>query len=114
MCSACRIWTCSGIMCGSPELAAALETICSMQPPALKESTTLLILADTKTVDQHRAAHALMEAKRMAGRVLWLNPIPESRWQYLKSAKIFASICTMISCATLNDLANACRRLAQQ
>ncbi len=104
----------SGIYGKGTDLASALETICTMQPAALNDSTTLLILSDTKTVDQHRAAHALLEAKRMAGRVLWLNPIPESRWQYLKSAKIFASVCTMVSCATLHDLANACRRLAQQ
>ena len=104
----------SGMYGKGTDLASALETICSMQPAALNDSTTLLILSDTKTVDQHRAAHALLDAKRMAGRILWLNPIPESRWQYLKSAKIFASICTMVSCATLNDLANACRRLAQK
>lgn len=103
----------SGMYGKGTDLASALETICAMQPKALNDSTTLLILSDTKTVDQHRAARALLEAKRMAGRVLWLNPIPESRWQYLKSAQIFASICTMVSCATLNDLAAACRRLAQ-
>ena len=104
----------SGMYGKGTDLASALETICAMQPAALNDSTTLLIISDTKTVDQHRAAHALLEANRMAGRILWLNPIPESRWQYLKSAKIFASVCTMVSCATLSDLANACRRLAQQ
>ena len=104
----------SGVYGKGTDLASALETLCAMQPAALNDATTLLILSDTKTIDQHRAAHALLEAKRMAGRVLWLNPIPESRWQYLKSAQIFATICTMVSCATLNDLANACRRLAQQ
>ena len=103
----------SGIYGKGTDLASALEAICAMQPAALNDATTLLILSDTKTVDQHRAAHALIEAKRKAGRVLWLNPIPESRWQYLKSAMIFASVCTMVSCATLSDLANACRRLAQ-
>ena len=104
----------SGIYGKGTDLASALETLCAMQPAALNDATTLLILSDTKTIDQHRAAHALLEARRIAGRVLWLNPIPESRWQYLKSAQIFATICTMVSCATLNDLANACRRLAQQ
>jgi len=104
----------SGMYGKGTDLASALEAICAMQPAALNDATTLLILSDTKTVDQHRAAHALLEAKRMSGRVLWLNPIPESRWQYLKSAKIFASICTMVSCATLHDLANTCRRLAQR
>ena len=103
----------SGIYGKGTDLASALEAICAMQPAVLNDATTLLILSDTKTVDQHRAAHALIEAKRKAGRVLWLNPIPESRWQYLKSAMIFASVCTMVSCATLSDLANACRRLAQ-
>ena len=110
-----RDYVCQSGMYGKgTDLASALETICAMQPAALNDSTTLLIISDTKTVDQHRAAHALLEANRMAGRILWLNPIPESRWQYLKSAKIFASVCTMVSCATLSDLANACRRLAQQ
>jgi uncharacterized protein with von Willebrand factor type A (vWA) domain len=104
----------SGIYGKGTDLASALEALCAMQPAALNDATTLLILSDTKTIDQHRAARALLEAKRMAGRVLWLNPIPESRWQFLKSAQIFATICTMVSCATLNDLANACRRLAQQ
>ena len=104
----------SGMYGKGTDLASALEAICTMQPQVLNDATTLLILSDTKTVDQHRAAHALLESKRMAGRLLWLNPIPESRWQYLKSAQIFATICTMVSCATLHDLANACRRLAQQ
>ena len=102
----------SGIYGKGTDLASALEAICAMSPAALNDATTLLILSDTKTVDQHRAAHALMEARRMAGRVIWLNPIPESRWQYLKGAQMFASLCTMVSCATLNNLADACRRLA--
>ena len=104
----------SGIYGKGTDLASALETISTMQPAALNDSTTLLIISDTKTVDQHRTAHALLEAKRKAGRVLWLNPISESQWQYLKSAQIFASICTMVSCSTLNSLAHACKRLAQQ
>ena len=103
----------SGIYGKGTDLATALEALCVMQPAALNDSTTLLIISDTKTVDQHRTAHALLKAKRQAGRVLWLNPIPESHWQYLKSAQIFASICTMISCATLHSLSQACRRLAE-
>ena len=56
---------------------------------------------------------SLIEAKRQAGRVLWLNPIPESKWQYVKSIQAMASVCPMISCSTLRELAAACRRLAQ-
>ena len=55
----------------------------------------------------------LQEAKRQAGRVLWLNPIPENKWKYIRSIQAMASICPMISCSTLRELAAACRRLAQ-
>ena len=95
------------------DLGTALQELCALHPAALNDSTTLLVLSDTKTIDQPRAVQALLEAKRMAGRVLWLNPIPESKWQYLRSVQTMASVCPMVSCSTLSALAAACRRLAQ-
>ena len=56
---------------------------------------------------------ALLEAKRLSGRVLWLNPIPEAKWKYLNSAQTMASVCTMLSCSTLRELASACRRITR-
>ena len=103
----------SGVYGKGTDLGKALEALVGMRPPILSDATTLLILSDTKTVDQHRALKALLEAKHLAGRIIWLNPIPESRWQYLKSAKAFASVCTMIACNTLHALSEACRQLAQ-
>lgn len=103
----------SGVYGKGTDLGKALESIVDMRPAVLNDATTLLILSDTKTVDQHRAMKALLEAKHLAGRIIWLNPIPESRWQYLKSAKAFASVCTMIACNTLHALSGACRQLAQ-
>ena len=103
----------SGVYGKGTDLGKALESLVDMRPPILSDATTLLILSDTKTVDQHRALKALLEAKHLAGRIIWLNPIPESRWQYLKSAKAFASVCTMIACNTLHALSEACRQLAQ-
>ena len=100
-----------GVYGKGTDLGTALEQLCAMSPAVLTPSTTLLILSDTKTVDQTRAAAALWEAKRLAGRVLWLNPIPESQWQHIKSTGIFASLCAMVSCSTLQSLADACRRL---
>jgi len=79
----------------------------------LGSGTTLLILSDTKTIDQPRAVAALQEAKRMAGRVIFLNPIPENKWQYVRSIQTMAAICPMVPCSTLRELAAACRRLAQ-
>jgi uncharacterized protein with von Willebrand factor type A (vWA) domain len=103
----------SGIYGRGTDLGTALQQLCLMQPAVLNSATTLLILSDTKTIDQPRAVQALLEAKRQAGRVLWLNPIPENKWKYVRSIQTMAGICPMISCSTLRELAAACRRLAQ-
>ena len=100
-----------GIYGKGTDLGSALEKLCVMNPAALNASTTLLILSDTKTIDQPRAMAALQEAKRLSGRVLWLNPIPENHWQHIRSVQAFSSVCSMVSCNTLNALAAACRRL---
>ena len=101
----------SGLYGRGTDLGTALYELTSLTPAALNHSTTLLILSDAKTVDQPRALHYLLRAKQMAGQVVWLNPIPESKWKYLTSSQLFASQCTMISCSTLHSLAAACRRL---
>ena len=103
----------SGLYGRGTDLGTALETLCAMQPAALNDATTLLILSDTKTVDQPRAYRALEEAKRRAGRVLWLNPIPEQHWPHIRSIQIFANGCTMVSCNTLSALSRACKKLVQ-
>jgi uncharacterized protein with von Willebrand factor type A (vWA) domain len=103
----------SGIYGRGTDLGTALENLCSRKPAVLNSSTTLLILSDTKTIDQPRAIQALLEAKRQAGRVIFLNPIPENKWKYVKSIQTMASLCSMVPCSTLRELAAACRKLAQ-
>ena len=103
----------TGIYGRGTNLGAALETMLSMRPEVLNGTTTLLILSDAKTVDEGRALASLLEAKRRCARVLWLNPIPENKWQYLRHAQLVQSVCTMIPCSTLRELAAACRRLTQ-
>ena len=103
----------SGIYGKGTDLGTALEQLCLLQPAALSSAATLLILSDTKTIDQPRAMRALQEAKRLSGRVIFLNPIPENKWKYVKSIQAMASLVPMISCSTLRELANACRRLTQ-
>jgi uncharacterized protein with von Willebrand factor type A (vWA) domain len=100
-----------GIYGKGTDLGSALQTLCAANPSILNASTTLLILSDTKTVDQPRAMHALLEAKRLSGRVLWLNPIPQNHWPHIRSVQSFSSLCTMVPCGTLNELAAACRKL---
>jgi uncharacterized protein with von Willebrand factor type A (vWA) domain len=102
----------SGVYGKGTDLGSALESLCAMQPPVLNGATTLLILSDTKTIDQPRAVAALKESKRLAGRILWLNPIPENKWKYIRSVQAMAALCPMVSCSTLGALAAACRRLA--
>lgn len=101
----------SGIYGRGTDLASALEFLCRKQPSVLNPATTLLILSDTKTVDMPRAVAALLEAKRQAGRVIVMNPIPQNKWKYLRSIQTVASLCPMVPCSTLRELAAACRKL---
>lgn len=101
----------SGIYGRGTDLGSALAELRTARPPLLGPSTTLLILSDTKTVDLTRATAALQEAQRLSGQVLWLNPIPQSRWHHLRSAELMAQLCQMIPCSTLGELASVCRRL---
>ena len=101
----------TGLYGRGTDLAQALEKLNAEKPAVLNPAATLLILSDTKTVGQKRALEALRESKQLAGQVIILNPIPERKWKYLQSAKNFASAVPMISCATLSDLAAACRKL---
>ena len=103
----------SGLYGKGTNLGHALEELCRKHPPVLTDSTTLIVLSDTKTVDQGKALTALLEAKRLSGRIIWLNPIPEHRWVHLRSAQIISSCCNMIACNTLQSLAEACRKLAK-
>ena len=101
----------SGLYGRGTDLGLALDKLTKLKPSPLTDSTTLLILSDTKTTGQRRAMQALEEAKRQAGKVIILNPIPEGKWKFLRSAQEFANAVTMISCSTLRDLAAACRKL---
>ena len=104
----------SGIYGKGTDLGTALEYLCSCRPPVLNGATTLLILSDTKTIDQPRALAALGEAKRQAGRVIFLNPIPKGKWKYVRSIQSTAAVCSMVPCSTLQELASACRKLTVQ
>lgn len=104
----------SGIYGRGTDLGTALEELCALRPTALGAATTLLILSDTKTIDQPRALAALREAQRRTGQVIWLNPIPRRKWPYVRSIQTAAAECTMVPCSTLQELAQACRRLARR
>ena len=104
----------TGIFGKGTNLGKALAELCKMKPAALNDSTTLLILSDAQTVDRDNAVRALLEAKRLSGQVLWLNPLAENHWKHQKSSQIMAAICTMVSCNTLSALSDACKRLIRK
>lgn len=89
----------------------AIEYLSAFQPSVLGPSTVLLILSDAKTVDLARAESALERAEKMAGSVVWMNPIPENKWQYLRGVMTLKNHCQMVPCSTLNELARACSKL---
>jgi uncharacterized protein with von Willebrand factor type A (vWA) domain len=89
----------------------ALRSLSGRRPPILNGATTLLILSDTKTIDQKGAISALLEVKRQAGSVLWLNPIGQHHWPHVRSIQNFSALCPMVACNTLSALAAACRKL---
>jgi hypothetical protein len=102
----------SGVYGRGTDLGAALKKINDLKPPALSPGTLLLVISDTKTVNQALAVQELLRARSKAGKVFWLNPIPERKWKYIGSVQTMAEMCTMISCSTLQELGAACRRLA--
>ncbi len=102
----------SGVYGRGTDLGGALKRINDMRPSALSPATMLLIISDTKTVNQPLAVQELLRARSRAGKVFWLNPIPERKWKYIGSVQTMAENCTMISCSTLQELGAACRRLA--
>ena len=100
----------SGLYGKGTDIGTVLEKLCAIRPEVLNSATTLLVLSDCKTIDLPRATAAILEAKRRSGKMLWLDPIPERKWQYLRSSQTVAAICKMLPCSTLHELAEACRR----
>ena len=103
----------SGLYGRGTDLGTSLKKLMEHRPQLLGQSTTLLILSDTKTIDVSGAARQLLEAQRLAGKVLWLNPIPEQKWKYVRSIQTMQMICQMVPCSTLDELARACKKLMQ-
>lgn len=104
----------TGLFGKGTNLGAALAELTRKRPAVLNPSTTLLILSDTKTVNIHQSELALLQARRQAGRIIWLNPIPERKWPYINSIQIMAPHCKMVPCSTLQELASACKKLVKQ
>ena len=103
----------SGMHGRGTNLGAALKELNDRRPSVLSPASILLILSDSKTVDTAQAQAEIVRARARAGRVLFLNPIPQNKWKFSNNIMGMSKLCTMISCSTLQELAAACRRLAE-
>ena len=101
----------SGVWGRGTNIGRALEAVLAANPPVLGPGAVLIVLSDAKTVDLNRAEAALVKASRQAGSVVWMNPIPEAKWQYLKGVARLRPHCSMVPCGTLDALARACAKL---
>ena len=100
----------SGLWAKGTDIAKALDELMKQQPSPLSESTVLLILSDTRTVNVKAAVEKLIETKGKVRRVIWMNPLPHERWESIKGAAAFESHVQMLDCSTLDDLAKACAK----
>lgn len=101
----------SGVWGRGTNIGRALEAVLAANPPVLGPGAVLIVLSDAKSVDLNRAEAALVKASRQAGSVVWMNPIPEAKWPYLKGVTRLKPHCSMVPCGTLDALARACARL---
>ena len=101
----------SGVWGRGTNAGRALDAVMAARPPVLSPNTVLLVLSDAKSVDLDRAEASLIRAAKQAGGVVWMNPIPESKWQYLNGVTRLRRHCSMVPCGTLDELARACARL---
>ena len=63
----------SGVYGRGTDLGAARKKINDLRPAALSPATMLLIISDTKTVNQPLAVQELLRARGKAGKVFWLK-----------------------------------------
>lgn len=101
----------SGVWGRGTNAGHAIETLMAVNPPVLTPSTVLLIMSDAKSVDLARAEAALIHAGKRVGSIVWMNPIPEGKWPYLKGVMRLKAHCNMLPCSTLDELSRACSRL---
>ncbi len=101
----------SGVWGRGTNVGRALEAVMAAAPPVLTPNTVLLVLSDAKSVSLDQAEVSLIRAGNATGSVIWMNPIPEAKWQYLKGVTRLRQHCSMVPCGTLDELARACQRL---
>jgi len=90
---------------GGTNFAKALETLQKKFPSFFSKQTLLLIVSDAQTLEGEKAAVLLGGISHHLRQVLWLNTLPQRRWQETPHVKAFLPFCEMYECFTLGHLA---------
>jgi len=85
-------------------LAAALRTFLATYSHLLNRNTFVIIISDTKTIEPDHAAQLLEEIKRQVKDVLWLNTLPRSQWQDVRTVELFRRRVRLLESNTLAQL----------
>ncbi|SHI54983.1 VWA domain-containing protein [Parasporobacterium paucivorans] len=98
----------SGLWGKGTDIGNALEKLGGQKPSTLTRNTVLLVISDTKTTGSAKAENAMRKIYRNVEEIIWLNPIPKSKWKHMKTVNAFLPYCKMLDCSTLHNLARAC------
>lgn len=91
---------------GGTNLAIALEELAENHARCFSRGTVLIILSDTQTLEGGKAAHLLKNFRGKVREILWLNTLPQKRWEETKTVALFQPYCRMVECYTLEHLQN--------
>ena len=100
----------SGLWGKGTDISAAVEELIRLRPAALGGNAVLMIISDTKSVNLPEARRSVQKAAMMAGRTIWLNPIPSRKWLKMASVQSFSDLCEMLDCSTIDELSRACAK----
>ncbi len=90
-------------------LAAALRTLVEDYNQMLTRNSYLIIVSDTKTMEPENALTLVGYIRRRVKGVLWLNTLPRSQWQGVRTVGLFKGGVRMLESNTLAQLERSMR-----
>lgn len=89
---------------GGTNLAVSLEKLTREYANSISRRTVMIILSDTQTLEAEKSALLLKNLRGKVREIIWLNTLPEKRWQDTKTVNFFKPYCQMFECYTLAHL----------
>ena len=90
-------------------LAAALRTLAGEYNQVLTRNSYLIVVSDTKTLEPEKSIELLGDIRRRVKGVLWLNTLPRSQWQGIRTVALFRREVRMLESNTLAQLEKSMR-----